>query len=254
MDIKEINIREPLRVCLDTFSGAQGNTREERKKSLSKPFDLLAQKMIYGGYFLVDEEYAIFISKVEFYYHEEKEVPRDRLTDDIVYHRDGRFLERKVPYFPIMTLHSHWSGFDIAFEKETGHYRASALIRQYVVWNLQKRRFVELRTSGNKLKALKHDEKYPPVGEVVYQPDPVIDKRSTYLQYFLNGFSMDGTKSKVEWRDIENIDYPEVNNVPRQHAEEHNWGYTFIDFEEYKEAIKQRTKALGEDRYADLSR
>lgn len=243
MESKVISIGEPLRVCLDKFSGAKGNTLEERKKSLIQPFNVLAQIMIYGGYIQVAKEYAIFISKVEFYYHEEKEVPGVRLTDDIVYHRDGRFLERKVPYFPIMTLHSHWSGFDITFEKEAGHYRASALIRKYVVLDLKEMRFIELKTSGEKLGALKR-LKYPPVGEVVYHDVPVIDKRSTYLQYFLNGFSMDGTNTNIEWCDIENINYPKVKNEHRQNAEEHDWGYTFIDFEEYKGAILLRTKVL----------
>lgn len=143
-----------------------------------------------------------------------------------------------------MTLHSHWSGFDITFEKESGHYRASALIRQYVVLDLKKKQFVELKTSGKSVIALKKNEEYPPVGKVEFQNDPVIDKRSTYLQYFLNGFSLDGANSKVEWCDIESIEYPNVKPEHRQNAEEHNWGYTFIDFEEYKDAIRQRTNSF----------
>ena len=38
------------------------------------------------------------------------------------------------PYFPIMSLHAHMSGFDITFESEEGKYRASALIRKYSVY------------------------------------------------------------------------------------------------------------------------
>lgn len=239
----DININEPLRKCLEKFSGAEGGTRKERVDSLIVPFNTLARKIIYGGYLRIRDEYAIFISKVEFYYHEEKEVLGDRLTDDIVYHRDGRFLNRIVPYFPIMTLHSHWSGFDITFEKETGHYRASALIRQYVVLDLDKKQFIELKTSGKELGELKHNEEYPCVGEIVLYDIPVIDKRSTYLQYYLNGFSMDDY-SRINWCDIENIEYPDVKNERRQNANEHDWGYTFIDFEEYKEAIRRRTKDL----------
>lgn len=245
MDSMEIDINKPLRVCLEKFSGPKTGT-QKREDSLIEQFDALARKMIYGGYIRVRDDYAIFISKVEFYYHEEEAVPGERIIDSIVYHRDGRFLERKVPYFPIMTLHSHWSGFDITFEKESGHYRASALIRQYVVLDLKKKQFVELKTSGKSIVALKNNEEYPPVGEVVFHNAPVIDKRSTYLQYYLNGFSLDGANSKVEWCDIENIEYPNVKPDHRQNAEEHDWGYTFIDFEKYKAAILQRTNSIFE--------
>lgn len=244
MDKTEINIKKHLRKCLNDFNGASGETLKERKDSLIEPFRILARKMIYGGYFRVRNEYAIFISKVEFYYHEEKEVQGDRITDEIVYHRDGRFIKREVPYFPIMTLHSHWSGFDITFEKEAGHYRASALIRQYVVLDLNKKLFVELKTSGKDLSGLKRIEEYPPVGEIIFSNLPVIDKRSTYLQFFLNGFSMDGPYSRIKWCDLENVEYPDVNKEQRQNADKHDWGYTFSDFEEYKEAILRRTRDL----------
>ncbi len=244
MKIKEIDISEPLRVCLGNFTGARGKTREERECSLSEPFMALARKMIYGGCIRVGKEYAIFISKVEFYYHEEEEVPGDRLTDDIVYHRNGRFRKRKVPYFPIMTLHSHWSGFDITFEKEAGHYRASALIRQYVVLDIQERRFIKLRTSGKELIEFKRNEEYPLVGEADFQDTPVIDDRSTYLQYYLNGFSMDGDNSRVEWCDIDNPKYPQVNKVSRKNAPEHEWGFIFKNKKEYEASVLRAKENL----------
>lgn len=229
---------------LNRFNGAKETQGKSKEQNLLESFERIAKEMLYGGYIRVRNEYAIFISKVEFYYHEEKEVQGMRLTDDIVYHRDGRFLERRVPYFPMMTLHSHWSGFDITFEKESGHYRASALIRQYAVLDLNKKKFIVFNTSGKKLGELKRNEEYPPVGEIVFSDVPVIDKRSTFLQYFLNGFSMDGTYSSIEWRELDDIDFPDVKKEPRQNAEEHDWGYTFIDFEGYKDAIVQRTTIL----------
>jgi len=226
-----------LQECLEAFSGAP----KDGQHTLEEQFALLARKFLYGGYIRVRDEYAIFISKVEFYYHEEKEVPGDRITDDIVYHRDGRFLNRKVPYFPIMTLHSHWSGFDIAFESETGHYRASALIRKYVVIDLNPahkgKRFIELKTSWESAEASADKDNFRPVGEVIYHDVPAVDDRSTYLQYYLNGFSMNGEDSRIEWRDIDNAEYPDIKNEARKNAPGHKWGFTFTNIKEYKDAI-----------------
>ena len=245
----EINIKAPLITCLTNFSGAEGYTRED---SLKEPFEKLAQKLIYGGYIRVRDDYAIFISKVEFYYHEEEETSSERIKDDIVYHRNGRFLgDRTVPYFPIMTLHSHWSGFDITFENETLHYRASALIRKYVVLDLKSKKFIKLDTSPENIKELPEnfnknkDKKIKTVGKIVESPDPLVDDRSTYLQYFLNGFSMGGIDSGVRWQDLP-IQEQEYNPKPesRKNAQDHPWGYSYKDIAKYREALLRRKEIL----------
>ena len=224
---------------LNGFNGAQATMDKSKEDYLADHFEQFAQEMIYGGYIRVRDEYAIFISKVEFYYHEEEAVPGERIIDDIVYHRDGRFIGRDVPYFPMMTLHSHWSGFDITFEKESGHYRASALIRQYVVIDLknEKKQFVELKTSGNSDKASDKKDQYRPVGSVIMHDNPVIDTRSTYLQYFLNGFSMNGDDSKVEWCEISNPQYHKPKIETRKNAPEHKWGFIYGDKKEYEASV-----------------
>lgn len=232
-----------LMKCLNEFDGAHSNDKENE---LNQVFCLLAQKMIYGGYIKVRKEYAIFISKVEFYYHEEEVVSGDRIIDDIVYHRDGRFVERDVPYFPIMTLHSHWSGFDITFEKESGHYRASALIRQYVVLDLNENKFVELNTSWNKEKASANKDKYNPVGIICLKEEPFIDTRSTYLQYFLNGFSMNGGESGVEWCEISNPEYHEPKIEARKNAPGHKWGFIYRDKKEYEAYVLRTKESIAE--------
>ncbi len=71
-ETQEIDIREPLRVCLSKFSGADGRTLKKREDSLIQPFETLARKILYGGYLRVGDDYAIFVHTVEFYYHEEK--------------------------------------------------------------------------------------------------------------------------------------------------------------------------------------
>ena len=222
---------------LDGFNGAKETKDKSKEQNLLGYFEQIAKEMIYGGYIRVRDEYAIFISKVEFYYHEEEEIQGERLTDEIVYHRDGRFLERKVPYFPIMTLHSHWSGFDIPFEKETGHYRASALIRQYAVLDLKERKFIELKTSGNTAEASDNEDGFRPVGRVRLYNEPVIDVRSTYLQYFLNGFPMSGVDSGVEWRNLDNPEYHQVKREYRKNADKHDWGYIYKEKKEYEASI-----------------
>jgi len=132
-----INLSENLYAILSKFNGAKEDPKVGREEALNNAFRQLARKFLYGGYIRVRNEYAIFISKVEFYYHEEY-TSENGVRDSIVYHRDGRFVGREVPYFPIMTLHSHWSGFDITFEKP-GTYRASALIRKYVVVDIKEK-------------------------------------------------------------------------------------------------------------------
>ncbi len=234
-----MNTNTRLYKLLNGFNGAKATLFKSKEDNLIDNFEQIAQEMIYGGYIRVRDEYAIFISKVEFYYHEEEAVQGERIVDDIVYHRDGRFIKRKVPYFPVMTLHFHWSGFDITFEKESGHYRASALIRQYVVLDLKEKekQFVELKTSGNSDKAFEKKEQYRPVGSVLMNDKPVIDTRSTYLQYFLNGFSMNGDDSKVEWCEISNPEYHKPKRETRQNAPDHDWGFIYGNKKEYEASV-----------------
>ena len=122
--------------CLKEFDGAHGNSEEQKLKSLEKPFEALAKKMIYGGYFKVSNNgktlYRVYIHTVEFYYHEED---NGDLKDWIVYHRNPIKGVPK-PLFEVGTLHSHVSGIDITFEgkhPDNYLYRASALIRKFKV-------------------------------------------------------------------------------------------------------------------------
>ena len=41
----------------------------------------------------------------------------------------------------------------------------------------------------------------------VPQPTPKFDDRSTYLQFYLNGFSIDGTANRVIWKDFKSPEY-----------------------------------------------
>lgn len=184
------------------------------ESTLQEKFRELAKTFLYGGYIQVNKDYKVYIRTVEFYFHSEKE---SGIHDPIVYHRNGRNM-KNVPYFPLMSLHAHKSGFDITFEKE-GEYRASALIRSYEVkknmkdnkgslyleWNPQKEMFVE------------HSEyKY--------------NKQSTYLYYLLNGFSLRDVNN-IKWIDSPTVMTKEITEKTRQNVfqSESDWEYIKTD-------------------------
>ena len=164
------------------LQGFKGAATEE---DLQKHFLELAKGFLYGGYIQVLDDYRIYIRTAEFYFHSEK--PHG-IYDPIVYHRNRRDREgnllKKVPYFPLMSLHAHSSGYDITFESKAGEYRASVLIRtyevkdkdgRYLLWNAEKGMFLI-------------SEKY------------CHNTQSTYLYYLLNGFPL-GISNNIKWVD-----------------------------------------------------
>ena len=211
---------QSLRQCLTAFKGAGDGSETDKIARLDREFLLLAQKMLYGGYLKVGDDYEIYITDVEFYYHEETPGP-NQVKDPIVYHRNGRFPERKLPPFPLMTLHSHWSGFDITFEDPDGNYRASALIREYAVYDLRGKDgggFVKWDTSTIHPEAETDSDGNPIKGEYRLENSTVVDKRSSFLQYYLNGFSLDGTPNRIEWMDFKNPSFGQPSVDYRQNV------------------------------------
>ena len=144
---------------------------------LDEKFSEIASAFLYGGYIDVNNVYKIYIKTVEFYFHSETE---NGVHDPIVYHRNKN--EQKIPYFPLMTLHAHNSGFDITFESERGEYRASALIRSYEV------------KKGNKY--LKWNKKHFEEKDRYH-----FNTQSTYLYFLLNGFPL-GETNGIKWIDV----------------------------------------------------
>ncbi len=194
---------EELKKFNDTIGVIDEDILQEKFRELAKTF-------LYGGYIQVNKDYKIYIRTVEFYFHSEKEAG---IHDPIVYHRNGKYI-KNAPYFPLMSLHAHNSGFDIAFEKE-GEYRASALIRSYEVkknmkdnkgslylgWDPQRKMFVEYS-----------EYKY--------------NKQSTYLYYLLNGFSL-GNGNNIKWIDSPTARTKEITEKTRQNVyqSESDWEY-----------------------------
>ena len=155
---------------------------------LNAVFGKLAPAFLYGGYIQVRNDYKIYIRTVEFYFHSEKE---NGVHDPIVYHRNRRDYDGKVlmeiPYFPIMTLYAHVSGFDITFESSKKEYRASALIRAYEVKN-KKGEYLKWDQHGN--------------GQYMFieHPNYKYNTQSTYLYDLLNGFTL-GEENDIKWVD-----------------------------------------------------
>jgi len=109
---------------------------DSRIEKLGEAFKNIACQLLYGGCFVVysgDKEFRkVYLHTVEFYYHEET----GTLKDYIVYHkhkRKNQEIIREVGYFTPGTLNAHQSGIDITFESEAGQYRASALVRAFLV-------------------------------------------------------------------------------------------------------------------------
>ncbi|MDE7427392.1 MAG: hypothetical protein K2M79_06295 [Muribaculaceae bacterium] len=159
-------------------------------------FKELAEAFLYGGYISVsdnkEEHYKIFIRTVEFYCHhegDEKDLPKD----PIVYHRNGRYVEGEVPYFPLMSLHAHASGYDITFENKDLKLRSSALIRAYEVYDVIQATYLHY-DRNRKLFVPCNDAK------------DRVNKQSTYLYDFINGFG----GNNIKWKDTP---------IPKRHKE-----------------------------------
>ena len=170
--IKTNSLIESLRLFQAKVNGQ--TTLEE----LTAEFEKLAPLFLYGGYINVRNDYHIHIRTVEFYFHSEIDSARS-VKDPIVYHRNNKYIDGNVPYFPLMSLHAHASGFDITFENEKEKYRASALIRAYEVWDIKQEQYLFYDKSIQKFRFRKENE-------------PVWNGQSTYLDDFINGFNSDG--------------------------------------------------------------
>lgn len=148
------------------------DSRRNKGVGLEKLFEKLAKYLLYGGHFHCCERYDLYITSVEFYYHEEIGDNDKRIVDPIMYHRNVKD-KPVVPYLTVGTLYPHWSGVDITFEDDILQYRASALIRSYRIVQLKPER-LELKESD----------------------------LSTYVyDYLFDGLSVDKKETAINWID-----------------------------------------------------
>ena len=205
--------------------------------NLMNKFKDIAMTILYDGYIQVRNDYRIYIKTVEFYIHPEEDSPiRNTIDPDpIVYHRDyrkGMFPCRKLPYFPLMTLHAHVSGLDITFENENLKYRASALIRAYAIYDMSTKSFIETK------------KKYKE-GEAPY------DDRSTYLYDFINGFSLiEGNKNNIVWIDkATDVPHNALKTSSRENVYKYDYEYKGKRDVEIMEMKKPKEKDIRQWRF-----
>ena len=168
--------------CLKAFDGVVDIPYNEKEKTLKTPFRALAQKALYGGYFVVKSGnqvlHRVYIHTVEFYYHEEK---RGGLRDWIVYHKNPLKGEPKDA-FPIGTFNSHQSGVDITFEDQTPDlkcpkYRASFLIRSFKVTTGDNEDYIEFGKYPDHIKSRINDVEFYPTHlyDYLFMQAPITD-------------------------------------------------------------------------------
>ena len=167
-------------------------------------FKAPAEAFLYGGYISVSdhekERYRIFIRTVEFYCHREggeKDLPKD----PIVYHRNGHYIKGEVPYFPLMSFHTHASGIDITFENPELKLRSSALIRAYEVYDVLQKTYL-------------HYDKTKKLFVSCNDSDDRVNKQSTYLYDFINGFG----DNNIKWIDDVRNKSEDFKIAPRQNV------------------------------------
>ena len=207
-----------LKKMLEDFKPESGSELEER-------FVELAEVFLYGGYISVsdykEERYRIFIRTVEFYCHyegDEKDLPKG----PIVYHRNGKYVEGDVPYFPLMSFHAHASGYDITFENNCLNLRSSALIRAYEVYDKKRNTFL-------------HYDREKKLFVSCNAPKDRVNKQSTYLYDFINGFG----GNNIEWKDTP---IPKLHQKLKSAKRQNVYNYKYD--EDKKDWIKQTTKDL----------
>ena len=205
--------------------------------NLMNKFEDIAMTILYDGYIQVRNDYRIYIKTVEFYFHPEEDSPiRNTIDPDpIVYHRDyrkGMFPCRKLPYFPLMTLHAHVSGLDITFENENLKYRASALIRAYAIYDMSTKSFIKTKKKYKK-------------GEAPY------DDRSTYLYDFINGFSLiEGNKNNIVWIDkATDVPHNALKTSSRENVYKYDYEYKGKRDVEIMEMKKPKEKDIRQWRF-----
>lgn len=94
--------------------------------NLTSMFEKIAKRVLYGGYFLINNSAKIYPTDIEFYYHSEIEEDDEFKKDYGMYH-----IGDEIPYFPTGSIYPHSSGVDVRFENKNKNFRASFLIREY---------------------------------------------------------------------------------------------------------------------------
>lgn len=226
--------KHKLLECLKAFEGVVDTPFDDKESSLDNTFKALAQKAIYGGYFVVKSGrkvlHRIYIHTVEFYYHEEK---KGGLRDWIVYHKNPLNGEHKDA-FPTGTLNSHQSGVDITFEDQKDNrknpgYRASFLIRAFKVTTGDNEVFKEFGKYPDHMKST--------IKDVEFYPTHLYDH--LFMQASISNIS-------ICWKDIKPKEYGKVYYGQRVNV----FKYEPEDVGPNEKAPEKNKKILDERKWA----
>lgn len=199
---------ETLKQALLSFKKPEeSSTIEERMEELEKQFKDIATSLFFNGYFECGENH-IYISSAELYYNEEDGA--NPIKDEVMFHTNDK-AGLNLPYFKIGHLFAHPWGFDLTFENEEKRYRASVLLKAFVV------------TKGQEAPCYKSKN---------------IKSSGMLRDYFLNDLSaFEPNNLKVKWVDYHNpiFDFPSFDrelsepkprkNVPGDKKEEKLWRF-----------------------------
>lgn len=165
---------DKLKDLLEKFHKAKGLTEDDKLKDLDCQFKGIAESLFFGGYFLCGED-RIFPKELEFYYNEEGTNDSTLIKDPVMFHTIDRTEDKSLPYFTLGQLHVHDWGVDLTFENSDELYRASVLIKSFVI---------------------AHNDEVP-----VYEHNNVQSSKKLcdYIRYDLNAFGQDD--KSVKWVD-----------------------------------------------------
>lgn len=148
---------------LSTFSGVSDITDENKKfDELANQFAKIANRIFFGGYFMVNNNRKIYPDEIEFYYHEED---KDGLKDPVMYHTIDH-EKKDISYFSLGSLNFHVSGLDVTFENQQKKYRASFLIRGYKVFDFDGKLWIETK---------RHESRSTYIYEDMLMNNPIYD-------------------------------------------------------------------------------
>ena len=83
---------------LKDFDGTKAKSIDE----LTQSFEVIAQRVLYGGHFLINDDTEIYPHEIEFYYFNEDSLAPKELTDSKMYHK-GKGI-RIFQFFPSILM------------------------------------------------------------------------------------------------------------------------------------------------------
>lgn len=116
------SVMDTLYQLLQDFDGTKATSVDD----LTLAFGVIANHVLNGGHFEINDGTKIFPLEIEFYYFNEDVHAPKELNDSKMYHKG-----KTIPYFPILSFYPHESGVDVTFENKEKSFRASFLIRRY---------------------------------------------------------------------------------------------------------------------------